>query len=119
MAAFSARIRKVGINPYVDPPKRVTSAFGIRGYIPVKGKLDGKPFRQTPVPIGNGRHRLFINGPMRAAARVDVGSRVMVTLAFDPKVPEVPMPARLESRLKRTRTARVAWDSLTPSRQKE
>src|SRR4051812_23428902 len=81
IAEFSAPIRKVGINPYIDPPKRATGAFEIRGYIPVRGTINGKRFTQTPVPIGGGKHRLLVNEIMRKAAGVDVGSRVTVALA--------------------------------------
>jgi hypothetical protein len=90
---FSAKIKKVGINPYVDPPLRVSRAFKIRGYIPVKGTINGKSFTQTLVPIGGGTHRLFINGGMRTSAKVDVGSRITVTLRINAKVRKEPMPA--------------------------
>jgi hypothetical protein len=116
---FSAKIKKVGINPYVDPPKRVTAPFKIRDYIAVKGTINGKKFAQTLVPVGGGKHRLFINGVMRAAANVDVGSWITVTLRPDRKVREVPMPAALETRLRKNPKARAVWDSLTPSRRKE
>jgi hypothetical protein len=116
---FSATIKKVGINPYVDPPLRVSRAFGVRGYVPVKGRINGKVFTQTLVPIGGGKHRLFINGVMRRAAAVDVGSRIAVTLELDRAGREVPMPAGLAARLRANAKARVAWDALTPSRQKE
>jgi hypothetical protein len=116
---FSAKIKKVGVNPYVDPPLRVSRAFKIRGYIPVKGKINGKPFTQTLVPIGGGKHRLFINGVMRTSANVDVGSRIVVTLRVNPKVREEPMPAGLAAKLRANTKARTTWEALAPSRQKE
>jgi len=70
---FTATIYKVGINPLVDVPAEVSRAFGIRGYVPVRGRLNGAPIRATLVPSGGGRHRLYINGDMRKQAGVESG----------------------------------------------
>jgi hypothetical protein len=118
-AEFKARIRKVGINPCVDPPARVTAVFGIRGYVPVRGTVNGKRFTQTLVPIGGGRHRLFINGPMMKAARLDVGDTVAVSMRIDRASREVPMPSKMKAALAKNSAALKKWDSLTPSRRKE
>ncbi len=74
----SARIRKIGVNPYVEVPRRVSDTFGIRGNVPVKGNLNGVPIRATLVPTGKERHRLYVNGDMRKRAGVDVGETVTV-----------------------------------------
>lgn len=116
---FSATIDKLGINPCVEVPLRVSRAFGKRGYIPVAGKLNGKPYLAILVPTGGGRHRLFINGEMRERAKVDVGDRITVTLKFDTRPREVPVPKDLARVLRSHRTARAAWGLLTPSRRKE
>jgi hypothetical protein len=62
---FSAKISKVVINPCVDVPESVSVFFGKRGNVPVVGTLNGYPIRTTLVPVGRGRHRLYINGEMR------------------------------------------------------
>lgn len=80
MGTFSARIRKVGINPVVTVPLRITKEFGMRGYVPVCVELGGKTFRATLVPEGNGRHRLYLNLPMRQAAGRETGDRIEVRL---------------------------------------
>ena len=116
---FSAIIRKVGVNPYVDLPLRISRAMARRGYIPIAGTVDGKPMRTTLVPIGNGKHRLFINGGMRERAGVDVGDRIVVTLRVDLRSREVPMPEGLGAMLVKSRIAAKAWEKLTPSRRKE
>jgi hypothetical protein len=117
--AFSATIKKVGINPYVDAPLRVSRVFGVRGYIPIRGTVNGKSFTQTLVPIGHGKHRLFINGVMRRAAKVDVGSRVSVTLRLNQNVRQEAVPGLLAAGLRRNDRAKRAWDALTASRRKE
>lgn len=77
MKSFSARISKIGINPYVSLSDDVLDALfqqanKTRGPIPVRGTINGKKFKQTLVKY-QGAWRLYINGPMRQAAEVDVG----------------------------------------------
>lgn len=116
---FSAIIFKVGINPCVDVPARVSAALGKTGYIPVQGKVNGHAFRAGLVSLGGGRHRLFINGPMRKEAGVDVGDRIEVSLDYDPRSRRVPVPRQLTKALDANPEARKAWETLTPSRRKE
>lgn len=116
---FSVTIQKIGINPLVEVPLRVSRAIGKSGYVPVAGTLNGKPFRATLVPTGGGRHRLFINGEMRRGARVDVTDRITVVLRIDPRPRVIPMPRRLSGELRTNRNASNRWKKLTPSRRKE
>jgi hypothetical protein len=116
---FSARIFKVGINPCVDAPARVSAVLGKKGYIPVKGTLNGKPFKAGLVSLGNGRHRLYINGPMRKAAGVDTGDTVTVILDHDSEPRKLPIPAKFKQALDANLKAKKVWGNLTPSRRKE
>jgi len=77
---FTATIFKVGINPCVDVPAGVSTALGKKGYIPVRVQLNGYSFRAGLVSLGQGRHRLYINGVMRKQASVDLGDQINVTL---------------------------------------
>jgi hypothetical protein len=116
---FSAIILiKQGINPYVPVPLRVSRAFGVRGYVPVKGRLQGHPIIATLVPVGGGRHHLFLHGVMRKAAGVGVGDRAHLSLTKDaaPRMPDVPAP--FAAALKRDKAARMEWESFTPSKRK-
>ena len=116
---FSAKVYQLGINPCVDVPQRVSRAFGVRGYVPVEGTLNGRPVRATLVPKGAGRHRLFLNGDMRKRAGVEVGDRVDLVLDVDTQPRSVPMPKEFAAALRRNRKARAAFERLRPSRQKE
>ncbi|HET6890620.1 MAG TPA: YdeI/OmpD-associated family protein, partial [Pyrinomonadaceae bacterium] len=116
---FSATIFKVGINPCVDVPARVSKTLGRTGYIPIQGTLNGHAFRAGLVSLGGGRHRLFINGEMRRAAGVDVDDRVTVALEYDGKPRKITVPHQLARALKDSRAAKRTWDNLTPSRRKE
>ena len=116
---FSAIIYKLGINPCVDVPPRVSEAFGKRGYVPVSGTLNSEPISATLVPKGEGRHRLFINGDMRQRAAVDVGNRVKLSLRLDAQPRIVAMPPEFARILQSNRAARLAFEQLQPSRRKE
>jgi hypothetical protein len=116
---FSAKVYKLGINPCVDVPQRVSRAFGKRGYVPVNGTLNDHPIRATLVPKGGGRHRLFLNGDMRRRAGVEVDDRVRLAVSLDTQPRKVPMPKELAAALRRNREARAAFEALTPSRRKE
>lgn len=116
---FSARIYKIGINPYVDVPYEVSIAFSKRGYIPVAGSLNGYPIRATLVPAGKGRHRLFINGEMRKATSLGVGDWAEIAIEIDraPRVRE--MRKELEDALNQNERAKIAFESLPRSRRKD
>ena len=123
MTSFSARIAKIGINPYVSPPDEVlTSIFEqarkAKGPIPVRGILNGQPFTQTLVRY-QGARRLYINGIMREAAGIDVGDEAHIQLEFDPAPRLEPVPSKLERALAQNKTAKAAFENLNPSRQKE
>src|ERR1700676_3534522 len=95
--AFSATIRKEGINPYVDPPLGTAVALGRKkGVVPVKVWLDPdanpglRSFRAHLMPLGAKRtkakpgehHRLYLHGLMRKAAGKDTGHRIQITLEW-------------------------------------
>jgi hypothetical protein len=117
--SFGGTIKKVGINPCIDAPLRVGREFKARGYVPVRGTINGAAFTQTLVPIGGGRHRLFINRPMLDAAGVKVGDRIEVTLRRNRPVREEPMPAGLRKAISASAVVSATWEALTPSRRKE
>jgi hypothetical protein len=116
---FSVSVYKLGINPCVDVPVEVSRAFAKKGYIPVRGTLNGHPIRATLVPMGSGRYRLFLNGEMRKRANVSVGDQVDLELEMDTQSRTVPMPADFALALQRNEAARTVYEQLSPSRQKE
>jgi hypothetical protein len=116
---FSAKVYKLGINPCVDVPQRVSQAFGRRSYVPISGTLNGHLIRATLVPKGGGRHRLFLNGDMRKRASVDVGNRVDLVVDVDNAPRAVLMPKEFALALQKNRKAKTAFERLTLSRQKE
>jgi hypothetical protein len=123
MHTFTAKVGKIGINPYVQVPddillKLQQAAKKEKGPIPVKGTLQGKPFLANVVRY-RGVWRLYLNTPMRQAANVDVGDQVTVGLQFDNTPRTVPAPREFELALSKNKQAKETFEQLVPSRQKE
>jgi len=84
MYSFKAKIYKVGINPVVEVPARITDKMTPKkGYIPVKGKIEGHPFVQTLCPVKDAPYRLYVNGPMLQGGEVAVGDTASFSLEED------------------------------------
>lgn len=123
MFSFSAKIQIIGVNPYVLLPNKVLEdifekAGKNKGAIQVKGTLNKKPFIQNLVKY-SGKWRLYLNGPMREAAGIDVGDTAHVKIDFDPKPRIIPMHPKLKFALEKNKEAKAVFGKLAPSRQKE
>ena len=113
MKSFSAKIFIIGINPYVLLPAEVLQSIfkeagKDKGAIPVRGILNGNEFTQTLIKY-SGKWRLYLNGPMRKAAGIE----------YDPEARITPMHPMLQVALAKNKKAKIAFEKLTPSRQKE
>lgn len=120
---FTATIEIIGINPYVLLPEKVLAllfdaAGKNKGPIPVKGTLNGFEYRQTLVKY-SGKWRLYLNGPMRTGAGIDVGDQADVTIVYDDEPRDTPMHPKLNAALSRNKKALAVFDSLAPHLQKE
>ena len=118
---FKAIIYKVGINPVVDVPARITGKLiATKGYIPVKGNINSFPFHQTLCPVKDAPYRLYVNGAMMKGGHVDVGDKAHLTIEQDEQPPkdEIRMPDFLLSRLNKEKLLEV-FEKQAPSRKKE
>jgi len=123
MQFFSAKIYKIGINPYVLLPPVLLEAVlkdagKDKGPIPVRLSIENKIFLQTLVKY-SGKWRLYLNGPMRVAAGKDVGDIIAIGIAFDPGERLTETHPALAAALKKNSNAKAVFDSLPPSLQKE
>lgn len=119
--SFNAIIYKVGINPVVDVPVRITQKLvAIKGYIPVQGTINGFAFHQTLCPVKDKPHRLYVNGPMMKGGEVGVGDEASFRIEQDEKPPkdEIKMPIALSKRLKKEKLM-DNFEKQTPSRKRE
>lgn len=123
MESFTAKILKIGINPYVGLPEDVLKtlfkqADKNKGPIPVRGTLNGKRFEQTLVKY-QGAWRLYLNTQMRQEADIDVGDDATVQIEFDPEPRIVPIHPKFARALSKNKEAKAAFEKLAASRQKE
>jgi hypothetical protein len=123
MQHFSAKIQKIGINPYMLLPATVLKALfaqagADKGAIAVKGTLNGHPFIQHLVKY-SGKWRLYLNTPMRVAAGIDVGDHCEVSIEFDPAPRVTGMHEALKKALAKNKKATAVFEKLPASYQKE
>lgn len=119
--SFTATIYKTGINPCVPVPQRITDKMSpTRGYIPIKGKINGHPFVQTLVPIKGEEYRLYVNGPMLKGGKAKNGDTAKFVIEQNPH-PEIRDPKMLPALKKRLTEEKLmsVFTKLTPYRQKE
>ena len=106
------------MNVALDVPAAVSDAFGLRGHVPVVGTADGAELTATLVPVGGGRHRLFLRSAVRGAIGKGAGDAVESRIRLDrsDRTPET--PPDLQAALAGN-GASAAWEALAPSRRKE
>jgi hypothetical protein len=121
--SFSAAIHKLGINPVIDVPADVVNALfhsagRARGPIAVRGTINAAEFTQTLVKT-NGVWRLYVNAGMRRSSGLSVGDTAEVSIVYDDRPREVPMPQRLRESLDLDPEIARAFAQLKPSRRRE
>lgn len=113
----------IGINPHVLIPPEILKyifqkAGKDKGAIPVKLKIGSKNFIQNLIKY-SGKWRLYLNTPMRKAVAKDVGDMIDVQIDFDAKPRTTPIHPKLKKAFSENKEAKIAFDMLSPSRQKE
>ncbi|MEO8171974.1 MAG: DUF1905 domain-containing protein [Sediminibacterium sp.] len=119
--SFKATIYKVGINPCVPVPKRITDKMSpAKGYIPIKGKINGHEFVQTLVPVKDEEYRLYVNGPMLKGGKTKNGdmAKFLIEQNLQPEIRDPKMPPAFKKRLTAEKLVDV-FTKLTPYRRKE
>jgi hypothetical protein len=118
---FKAKIYKVGINPCVKVPLKITARMTpVKGYIRVKGTIERHSFLQTLVPVKDAAYRLYVNGLMLKGADVKLGDSVKFSIEqdFTPREKSYPMPPALKKELVANKLTK-AFKLLTAWRQME
>lgn len=99
-------------------PSEVIAALGSGKRPRVTVTLNGYTFRITVAPYGDA-FIIGVNQAHRAAARVEAGDEVEVTLALDTQPRTVDVPADLAAALAAQPGARAAFDVLSYTKRKE
>ncbi|HEV3470272.1 MAG TPA: YdeI/OmpD-associated family protein [Pyrinomonadaceae bacterium] len=99
-------------------PFDVQKVFGTRARVPVRGTINGTPFRSSLSPMG-GRHIMPVNRKLREAAGVRGGETVTVTMERDTEPRVVTPPEDFARALRSNKDARANWEKLSYTHQRE
>lgn len=118
---FSALIYKNGINFCVDVPLEITALLTVvKGYIRIKGTINGFAFTKFLVPVKNGPYRLFVNMIALKGAKTNAGevAEFMIEQDEENLEKEFPMPERMAELLK-AKNLVTAFEALPYHRRKD
>jgi hypothetical protein len=99
-------------------PFDVPATFGTRARVPVRGTINGYPFRSSLMPMGGG-YCIAVNKTMREGAKVRAGDEVDVALERDTADRTVDPPPELKKELAKSKKAREKWAGLAYTVKKE
>ena len=103
----------------IDIPFDVEKTFGGRNRVPVRGTINGAPFRSSVFRMGGDCHFMVVNRHLREAAGVSGGETVPVVMERDDEPRTVEPPADFARALKANKEARAAWDELSYTHRRE
>lgn len=123
MWEFTAKLKIIGINPYVLVPENILTAIKAQAGkgtspIPINGTINEKAFRQTLVKY-SGAWRLYVNLTMLQNSPKRVGETVTLKIAFDPTDRSIRPHPKLAEALAQNKQAKERFDTLPPYLQKE
>ena len=116
--AVLIRPEGVGTWTYLNIPSEVSSSFGSKGQVKVKGTIEGYPYRSTALPMGDGSHYLVVGKDIRDQIKKVVGDSVKVTLELDLEERQVVIPDDLRRALENQPEAMIGFEKLSYSQQK-
>jgi len=102
----------------LSAPFDVEKTFGTRARVPVRGTINGFPFRSSLMPMG-GCHRMVVNKTLRDGAGVRAGDTVAVEMERDEEARTVDPPALLKRELANSKAVRANWEKQSFTNQKE
>jgi hypothetical protein len=102
----------------LKPPFDVVAVFQRKGRVPVKGTINGFPFRSSLMNMGDG-HMMVVNAQLRAGAQCKAGDTVTVLMELDEDKRTVEVPAFLKKIIHQDPKAKESWSKLSFTHQKE
>ena len=100
------------------PPFDVPTVFGTKAQVPVRGTINGYPFRSSLCNMGEG-HMMVVNATMRAGGKCKGGDTVDVEMQRDREERVVEVPADIKKVIASNKTAQATWESLSFTHKKE
>jgi hypothetical protein len=108
----------VGTWTYLNIPRDISSTFGSKGQVKVRGTIEGCHFRSTALPMGDGSHYLVVGKDIRDQIKKVVGDSVNVTLELDLEERQVVIPNDLRRALENQPEAMIGFEQLSYSQKK-
>lgn len=102
----------------IIPPVDVPAVFGTRGRVPVRGTINGFPFRSSLMPMG-GCHMMPVNQALRQGAGVGPGDTVEMVMERDREERTVEPPPELKKELAKNKKAMANWEKNSYTNKKE
>lgn len=123
MHNFTAIIEIIGVNPYVFVPEPIlldlfAKAGKSSGPIPIRGSINGRPYRQTLVRY-SGDWRLYINTAMLKDSPKRIGELIDISVDIDVESREIAPPGSFVQALQHNTAAKAVFDTLPASRRLE
>jgi Bacteriocin-protection, YdeI or OmpD-Associated/Domain of unknown function (DUF1905) len=117
---FRAKIqgKEAGVVAAIAPPVDVIEYFGTRARVPIRGTINGFPFRSSLMPCGNVR-RMPVNKVLCQGAGVAPGDVVEVVMERDGEERTIEPPPELKRELAKSKKAQARWDELAFTHKKE
>jgi hypothetical protein len=103
---------------WLNAPFDVVKVFGTRARVPVRGTINGFPFRSSLMPMG-GCHGMAVNKKMRDGARVQAGDTATFVMERDEAERVVKAPPLLKKELAKSKVAQANWQKMSYTNQKE
>lgn len=102
----------------IKPPFDVVEVFGRKGRVPVKGTINGFPFRSSLMNMGDG-HMMVVNAELRAGGKCKAGDTVKIVMELDEEARQVELPPYLKKIINGDPKAKKYWAKLSFTHQKE
>lgn len=100
-------------------PFDVEKVFGTRARVPVRGTINGFPYRSSIFPYGDGKHYMVVNKVIREGAKAKGGETISVVMERDEEARVITPPQDFARALKANKEAQAMWKKLSYTHQKE
>jgi Bacteriocin-protection, YdeI or OmpD-Associated/Domain of unknown function (DUF1905) len=120
MLRFKTKIegKEAGVVAAITPQVDVPEFYGTRGRVPVRGTINGYPYRSSLSPCGT-RHMMPVNRLLLAGAGAHPGDMVDVVMERDKEERTVEAPPPLKKALAKNKAALANWEKLSFTHKKE
>lgn len=110
--------KEAGVVSAITPPIDVERTFGTQGRVPVRGTINGFPFRSSLMPMG-GCHMMPVNKALCDGASAKPGDVVDVVMRRDVEERTVQAPPELQKEVAKNKKAQDRWETLSFTHKKE